>query len=107
MDDLIAFLRARLDERQAMIDLANNVAMNGFETVDEEAWSYLSDPEFAAADVAAKRAMVWLYRREVEDGTSISWSTEQAARVYVLQHALELLALPYAAHPDYREEWKP
>ncbi len=23
------------------------------------------------------------------------------------QHLLKLLALPYADHPDYRQEWKP
>jgi hypothetical protein len=30
-----------------------------------------------------------------------------AAEAYIYEHVLQVLALPYAAHPDYREEWRP
>jgi hypothetical protein len=103
IDDLIAFLRARLDERQAMIDRANNVAMNGFETVDEEAWSSLADPDFAAADVAAKRRIIELAVLYADE----KFPNHDGGYADGMADAVALLAQPYADNPDYREEWKP
>ena len=65
------------------------------------------DPAYVLADVLAKRAIVGMYEREREDGHAVSYSTEQAARIYVLERAVELLAAAYADHPEYREEWRP
>lgn len=111
MDGLIAFLRARLDERAEMVRRANAVSMNGIETIDEEAWSFLADPDWALADVAAKRAIVRMAEladQAVTTGSRFAWiNAQDSGARSVLMTALAELALPYADHPDYREEWKP
>jgi Family of unknown function (DUF6221) len=50
------------------------------------------DPARVLAECDAKRRIVELYG---------GWADA------VEEHVLELLALPYADHPDYQESWKP
>ncbi len=80
--DLVAFLRERLDE-------------------DEQAARVL-------ADVAAKRRILAEYVRWVgrNSGTGYPDGVD-AGHEYGLEYAVRCLALPYAGHPDYREEWAP
>lgn len=79
---LTDFLLARIAEDEDAIDLA--VEENRY-------WPYRL-PSSARAECEAKRRIV---------GSCVEESPMEGA------HILRLLALPYADHPDYREEWKP
>ncbi|MGW4695167.1 DUF6221 family protein [Kitasatospora cineracea] len=113
-DDLVAFLRERLDEDER----------------DPGGWS----PARVLAEVDAKRRIVaasnaecpptcraehtfsgscslrWMGPLNEQDGER--WLTDDTGARYepppvVTEWTLRLLALPYAAHPDYRPEWAP
>jgi hypothetical protein len=62
----------------------------------DRGWWLLADPARVLAECEAKR-------RIVERVTDVAWTGSYAVRDVVLG----LLALPYAAHPDYRDEWRP
>lgn len=88
---------------------------------DENAWCEGSGEyrgcrdwsERRSAECDAKRQIIHLHRaRSDEDdpaiapwcascGTPYEWPTDYPCPT------LRLLALPYAAHPDYRQEWTP
>jgi Family of unknown function (DUF6221) len=81
-NELIAFLRARLDERE-----------QNRKTRDE----------YDLRDVEAKRRIVDSW----PDPFGV-WSAEQADSARVMKgRVLRLLALPYSDHPDYRQDWRP
>jgi hypothetical protein len=93
---LTEFLLARLDEQRTECDGTGEYS---------GCWNL---SEFAEQSVAAMRRIVgiWsLQMSEPEDDYPTGPIGGEGAEVYyeVLQH----LALPYADHPDYREEWKP
>lgn len=79
-DDLVAFLRARLDEDEAWV-------VDG-DCPCPEGGLIPNCPERVLREVEAKRRLV-------------GWAETKA--LYVLT----ALALPYADHPDYRQEWRP
>ncbi|XVQ08171.1 DUF6221 family protein [Spirillospora sp. CA-255316] len=65
------------------------------------------DPSRALREVAARRQIV-------DDYDKGAWVLEQGQRTEAAEAAhaarlavLRLLALPYAHHPEYREEWRP
>lgn len=128
IDDLIAFLRARLDEWEQRArewermewpradhdpgecdecDRARRRILNALDHPD------FDDPAFVLADVAAKRRIVELYaearqkaidyREDYTLAGARPWS-EQADH---LEPVIRLLALPYADHPHYQEGWRP
>lgn len=102
MDDLITWLRARLDEDE-----------QDAPAVDDISERY--NPARVLADVAAKRAIFDLHaaypqpqvmaRGEIiacsmcgsVDDSPVDWPCD----------TVKLLAAAYADHPDYREEWRP
>lgn len=128
MDDLIAFLRARLDEDEQVARMAveslrcgchpgafagawakqgdDRVIVDGdvgHSVADASGWGGLEgevalhvarwDPARVLAEVEAKRRIL-----------------DEAIRLASYDgefQFLEMLALPYADHPDYREEWRP
>jgi hypothetical protein len=112
---LVEFLRARIDEdERAALDAvpseldrqpepyepwyANEAESSGDTIV-------AMHPSRALAEVEAKRGIVeWI--RGAQDAAG-----EAPVRVVrieaALTHALRLLALPYAGHPDYDEAWRP
>lgn len=126
-DDLVAFLRARLDEDEMQARAAGSAAM---EWREDSSWlSDLRDPlpsqrraygipsemtlvtDADAAHIARNDPARVL--REVEAKRRIIDWSQRANRVvsaddYEMDVAtpLEFLALPYADHPDYRQEWK-
>jgi hypothetical protein len=59
------------------------------------------DPARVLTEVESKRRTIDLY--EIA-GTSPELDRDAWL---VLSETVKLLALPYASHPDYREEWKP
>ncbi|WP_033288267.1 DUF6221 family protein [Amycolatopsis jejuensis] len=153
MDDLIAFLRARLEEDEqhaqaccpvrwvsgpfgVQVDPTeirdNKLAYGNLGYVagsdpNELGFAYRAhiarhDPARVLAEVDAKRRIIELHTpRKRHDGdlecpTCVYTGEDEDAggnRFRYVEHedapceTLLLLALPYAGHPDYREEWKP
>lgn len=126
---LVEFLRARLDEDERLArdvessvgaERASDPYSDGSGTADRDAFpSYPwgaeeGELEFMAgpghpsrvlAEVAMKRRILAEHR---DDRTSCS--TCGTAGEYDVPWpctTVELLALPYADHPDYRQEWAP
>lgn len=123
MADLVAFIRARLDEdewhaRHAFAD-HNSAGPNWREATtgvvdtggpgiddliaigDSPIARHIAhnDPGRVLADVDAKRRII---------GTCQYWLHDNEHGVDpCAAETLRLLALPYADHPDYREEWRP
>jgi len=120
MSDLAEFLKARLDEDEAVARAAGGLAWSTLEhpiwegriedsrgevivydegapTAVQAAHIARHDPARVLADVAAKRKIVALARREEYLSGGLSGI-----------HAALLLALaqPYADHADFDEEWR-
>lgn len=133
IDEIVKFLNARYDEREAAaraadkrnasLELRYSWKLSSDEdvvyraetnelvagTVDggvdqaDAAHIVLNDPAFVLADIAAKRRIVnaWRSGFPEEDRYTTGWHDFHV-------HALCLFALPFADHPDYREEeWRP
>lgn len=138
MDDLVAFLRAQLDDDERVarsatsgpwswVDPGGKVksALVGpgypYQTVVPAAGGdvYPSvhdaehiarhDPARVLAEVDAKRRIVdWLAEDAAFDmpaAKAQAASREEWYLVTVARTTIKMLALPYAAHPDYRAEW--
>ncbi len=137
MTDLIAFLNARLGEDERVAKLAagvpwvaatrmvhvdpavireNKLAYGrlGFVATVEHAVDLTHiarhDPARVLADVDAKRRVIDL----VTDGFTVDAVTPfdvgdefDDGYIQAYRDIARLLALPYADHPDYREEWAP
>ncbi|MEV0616166.1 DUF6221 family protein [Nonomuraea sp. NPDC050404] len=119
MDDLAAFLRARLDEDEQLAREAGNrhwlVQDNTIELYPEHEddgymrWPTRADARHAAnweparvlREVEAKRRIVERCERDLQ--TYIGTGVHVATSYLVLR----MLALPHAEHPDYLEAWKP
>lgn len=99
MDDLIAFLRARLDEREARAGLHDRDCVTLDDTFEGTTDPCdCPEPAFVLADVAAKRRILDFIDEDPPFLDGGSWA--------YLDPILRLLALPYADHPDYRQEWR-
>lgn len=85
MDELIAFLRARLDEDEAGIRQA-------LRTEDE----WVSERDLV--DIQAKRMLI----DDADRDPDWSWTGHGSAHWRMC-----VLAMPYRDHPDYRPEWAP
>jgi len=99
MSDLVDFLRARLDEDEK--DASHNAGLHAewaYESGDGE--GYL--PTFSGPTADRVLAEVEPKRRIIE------WAIEYMEGDYAPwnETCLQLLALPYADHPDYRDEWR-
>lgn len=121
MSDLVAFLRARLDEERALADLAAaNVRDNPFWGND---WAQgmtggmggpggdlgaVFSPDRVMADVQAKRAILDLLELTADALPRETLQPEYAqGYVNALRWTSLHLAAPYADHPDYDERWRP
>ena len=92
--DLIAFLRARLDEDE----LAASTDERRFAEPDTgRAWIVRYDQDKVLAHIEDKRSKVAQLERHDP-------SHQDHPK---LQFAVRSLATRYAKHPDYREEWRP
>lgn len=132
--DLIAFLRARLDEREARAGAAGAACWSiGTEETSDGENAYYSigeygeepfvdadvtelakfehiadnDPAFVLEDVKVKRRILNECLKEVEReaGSGRRYPASTAWALAVT--TLRLLALPYEEHPDYGERWRP
>ena len=130
MDDLVAFLAARVGARQALIMQAVNKAKAG-ETMNrgetkvavEQKIRGLTDLDLEAVnqminEIEATRRILLAHRTTVSEKVpgfplygSEYWCetchvpADEAGSNWCL--TLRLLALPYADHPDYSERWRP
>ncbi|HUR74434.1 MAG TPA: DUF6221 family protein [Sporichthya sp.] len=137
MDDLIAFLKARLDEdehvaravawtdRAACWRVAPTGVVSGLGIVVERDVYMITgqrhdklehiarhDPARVLREVEAKRRIVESYvtaQAKVDRlvGEDETVVAGRAWREGALLEVLRTLALPYDDHDDYREEWKP
>lgn len=91
---LTEFLRLRIAE-----DMAD--AMTGWRWKTLPAGEYERLQARVLAECGAKRRIVEMAWHHLGDD-DYAWGMEEAKR-----QILAVLALPYADHPDYREEWRP
>ncbi|MFI5635758.1 DUF6221 family protein [Streptomyces sp. NPDC051664] len=135
MDDLVQFLRDRLDEDEKMAGAAaegpwsvdhgdygvlvygadqSAVVCGGcwggeasvFESTADALHIVRHDPARVLAVVEAKRAAISHYkklRRFAEKERCEEYVLAEGAGAVVIK----MLALPYADHPDYRDNWRP
>lgn len=135
-DDLVAFLKARLDEdEQVALAAAAGTWLHGTERshlVDEVVYGQspwgghiqhvcnveLAGPQglpsaahIARHDPARVLAEVQAKRRIIgrfeETAPPYASSRQQEIHETLRDEVLEFLALPYASHPGYRAEWSP
>jgi len=113
MSDVVEFLRARMGEDEAVAREFVACEYSGVDAWGEGADHFFEggagSPARVLADVEAKRRLVehadtvsgMDQQIEGEWGTrgSVPWNEDEGVRI------LRLLALPYASHPDYRQEW--
>ena len=103
-ETLTDFLLARIAERESVAIDMQDQARLGRPFFDTERLAggtgirELIDPAHVLVECEAKRRIV-----EGLDG----WDPELGTTGQIAVQVLQLLALPYADHPDYREEWRP
>lgn len=110
-DDLVAFLRARLDEDEQAARAcagdgkweARDIAVYG-QDLSPEVRTHMArhDPARVLADVEAKREVLRLAAR-----ASDYHETFMNGFAAALGGVLRWYALPHADHPDYRDDWRP
>jgi hypothetical protein len=119
--DLIEFLRGRLDEDEASVaefdariwDAGLNVTT--YWLIDDQSGNLCVrvGKKRVLAEVDVKRRIL---DEVVDEATGLDMSVDGDRRVgsrdtatepYLGTVLLRLLALPYADHPDYRDEWRP
>ena len=107
MSDIVAFLRARLDEDEQYARSIPGMYEDAGMTAEMDNQGGLSGPDRERRllrDVEAKRKIVELHLPE-----RLGYFTDincQQCRVHDPCPTLRFLALPYADHPDYDEAWR-
>jgi len=102
--DLVAFLRARLDEDERHVDAMDDFWLDTNDEFTGDAVRRFTDEKRVLADIDAKRRILeqcehtLSYRPPVPRGKAGEWALASAT--------VMLLALPFADHPDYRDEWR-
>jgi hypothetical protein len=120
MEELVAFLRARLDEDERIARLntrrinprrgewalvGNEVRDDANVLVVRHTWpnegEHIArwDPARVLAEVEARRRILEEWGKQSDDDDQYAYLAGPIIP--------QLLALPYADHPDYREEWRP
>jgi hypothetical protein len=99
MDDLIAFLGARLDAIANGGRPDQHEKMCGYDQIEFEAECDCDVPKAVLADIAAKRQIIEV-ARAVLATPNIGWVAD------AMKDILKFTALPFASHPDYRAEWR-
>lgn len=108
MSDLTEFLLARIteDEAVAQRDAASPPPVSAMSaTFVKNPMS----PDRVLAECEAKRRIVELrysWNLQAERATEPPFGPILKAQVITADTVLRTLAMPYADHPDYREEWR-
>lgn len=110
MDDLIAFVRARLDEDEAAARKADEMGA-GVWALAPHFHTARHSPARVLREVAAKRAILADHHVHVSLDGSRRWC-ERCCDDQLLQDdsycpTLRALAFVWSDHPDYRAEWAP
>jgi hypothetical protein len=133
VDDLVSFLRARLDEDEQvareitapewsegcswLADLRDPLPSQRRAYGLPKEWQLLSeadtrhiarwDPARVLAEVEAKRGILDEYRLWADDDSrDYDQSRTAVDRSAALEEVVKLLAQPYADHADFRSEWR-
>jgi hypothetical protein len=107
---LVEFLRARLDEDEQVaraVEPDTDVDVPYTSQAAQAAqYAFLKrfGPARVLAEVDAKRRLIAKYEHY---DASARYPDSEGGMAMGLEAAVEFAALPYAAHPDYREEWRP
>jgi hypothetical protein len=123
LDDLITFLRARLDEdEQAAAAAAGQQTYYDWEVREAEpheqpevratgtSYQVVSGVDDSTAEHIARHDPARVLREVEAKRRLIQWCVWMVGDFRgsdVWKDVLPLLALPYADHPDYRDEWRP
>jgi hypothetical protein len=113
---LIEFLLARIAEDEALLTAPTAKRMIGRQMVEVPVTrlpDYVKrDRKRWASECEAKRRIVQTWVEEWPEWhgfgsglTRTSMTRDQYQRVVEAEHVLGCLALPYADHPDFRQEW--
>ncbi|MFF7190502.1 DUF6221 family protein [Streptomyces sp. NPDC008222] len=113
--DLVVFLRARLDEEAArQRDIWERWHHKDCEAVPdvlnpgrETGFCDCGVPERILADIEADRALLAEYELVADMDTEDAEPEFAYGRAVGLGIAVRHRALRFAAHPDYRQEWRP
>jgi hypothetical protein len=109
-DDLAEFMLARIAEREQLARAAlphNPVEGHDGQVSDLIAFRNRNDPAFVLKECAAIRQIIELHVSALQMRRSDD--PYQAGYIKAMRddRMLRLIALPYAGHPDYREDWRP
>lgn len=114
MDDLITFLRARLDEDERAVEgtWTPPSSTPSHELATMQGSTVMMRPARMLREVEAKRRIVEQWAtHEALDRETFEAEGEHARSLVSLRaaywDACRDLASVYADHPDYREEWRP
>lgn len=78
---------------------------NGTSFIDVAEHIARHDPARVLAECEAKRRIVKKYA-EADANESVTWDNIACGEWNAYEYAAKVLALPYADHPDWREEWR-
>jgi hypothetical protein len=114
--DISEFLLARISDAEGVVrqyrqvwDEDESSPFHPF--VIEKEGPYLSiDPAYVLAECEAKRRIInaaWADHLQIEGEWGYGRGREDLSALNDYPEVVTLLALPYADHPDYDEEWRP
>jgi hypothetical protein len=109
MSDLVAWLRAQIDEDERVALAANTeeihwLAEYGASTTSDDSEAHIKrhDPARVLAEVAAKRALL----EECADTFELnSGEAVNSESVWLAEAIVKAMAQPLAGRPGWREEW--
>lgn len=111
MDDLIAFLQARLDDDAEVVrharDISDVARRGGYAMVmaaSDAAFVVHFNRNRELAEIEAKRGQIAHYGRVASRAEQ---HPDYELAVGACKVALRHMSLAYADHPDYRQEWTP
>jgi hypothetical protein len=104
VNELAEFLLARVAEDEAVARAARGSGVHDDRPVVKE-WIGLANPERMLVWSDARRRIVGLHHnpRALPDGPDLCLGCGHPEPCPTLR----LMALPFADHPDYREDWRP
>lgn len=120
MTDLVAFLRARLDDDEQAASFFHWATADQSDV--QPTWdiehhpvdvALMLSPARVLAEVDAKRRILDehpIYRNSANDPVCGTCGQDDQTGDLIGDWpcpTVQLLAMPYADHPDYREEWRP
>jgi len=111
--DLVAFLRARLDEDEKAAADARDDVESWWQDPAQDSPAELHivrhSPERVLREVEAARRVLdmWQDPDTIEESINyaVSSADYQIASADTVDRIVRVMALPYAAHPDFRPEW--